>query len=91
MLGVPMTVKSRLRVLIASENLKRAQAGHDALTQQQIAAEAGLPLSVVNGLATNRAGRVDFKTLDKLCRYFRCQPGDLLVYEPEGAEGEGEE
>lgn len=82
-----MTVRSRLRVLIASENLKRAQAGLDALTQQQIAAEAGLPLSVVNGLVTNRAGRVDFKTLDRLCRYFKCQPGDLLTYEPEDGEG----
>lgn len=81
-----MTVRSRLRVLVASENLKRAQAGEDGLTQQQIAADAGLPLSVVNGLMTNRAQRVDYKTLDRLCRYFKCQPGDLLVYEPEGDE-----
>lgn len=86
MLGATMTVKSRLRVLIASENLRRAQSGKDALTQQQIAVEAGLPPSVVNGLVTNRAGRVDFKTLDKLCRYFKCTPGDLLAYEPEDTE-----
>lgn len=89
MLSEQMTVKSRLKVLIASENLKRAQAGQELLSQQQIARETGLPPSVVNGLATNRAGRVDFKTLNKLCRYFKCQPGDLLVYEPD--EGDGEE
>jgi DNA-binding Xre family transcriptional regulator len=81
-------VRSRLRVVIATENLKRAEAGRPALTQQQIADETGLPLSVVNGLATNRAGRVDFKTLDKLCKYFKVPPGDLLEYVPEAPEVE---
>lgn len=81
-----MTVRSRLRVLVASENLRRAQSGEDGLTQQQIAQDAGIPLSVISGLMTNRAQRVDYKTLDRLCRYFKCQPGDLLVYEAEEAE-----
>lgn len=25
--------------------------------------------------------RIDYSTLDKLCRYFQCQPGDILVWE----------
>ncbi len=26
-------------------------------------------------------GHIDTRSLDKLCKYFNCQPGDLLEYE----------
>ncbi len=76
-------VKSTLRFLIARENADRARRGIRPLTQQQIADETGIAPSVINGLVVNRAHRVDYKTIDRLCRFFTVQPGDLFEYVPE--------
>ncbi len=76
-------VKSTLRFLIARENAERARRGIRPLTQQQIADETGIAPSVINGLVVNRAHRVDYKTIDRLCRFFDVQPGDLFEYIPE--------
>ncbi len=78
-----MTVRSRLKLLIAERNLARIKQGLPEITQRDIAAESQLPLSTVNGLITGRAGRVDFRTLNRLCRYFNVQPGELLEYIPD--------
>ncbi len=75
-------------MLIAQENVKRAEAGQEALTQQHIAHETGLPLSVVNGLVTGRNQRVDFKTLDRLCTFFAVQPCEILEHVQEGGHAE---
>jgi DNA-binding Xre family transcriptional regulator len=79
---VTMPIRCTLRLLVARQNVERVSAGQPELTQQRIADESGVPLSVVSGLITNRVKRVDYGTLDKLCRYFKAQPGDLLVWEP---------
>ncbi len=76
-------VKSTLRFLIARKNTERARHGARPLTQQQIADETGIAPSVINGLVVNRAQRVDYKTIDRLCRFFKVQPGDLFEYIPE--------
>ena len=78
-----MAVRSRMKVLIAERNLERIKQGLPEITQRDIAAESQLPLSTVNGLITGRAGRVDFKTLNRLCRFFNVQPGELLEYVPD--------
>ena len=31
----------------------------------------------------NQSGGLDGKTLDKICRTFNCQPGDLMEYIPD--------
>lgn len=77
-------VKSRLKVLIAERNLERARQGQEPLTVRGVALAAGLAPSVVGGLTSNRSQRIDFATIDKLCRFFSCQPGELLEYTPEG-------
>ena len=78
-----MTVRSRMKLLIAERNLERIKQGLPEITQRDIAAGSELPLSTVNGLITGRAGRVDFRTLNRLCRYFNVQPGELLEYVPD--------
>ena len=78
-----MTVRSRMKLLIAERNLERIKQGLPEITQRDTAAESQLPLSTVNGLITGRAGRVDFRTLNRLCRYFKVQPGELLEYIPD--------
>ena len=34
-------------------------------------------------LYNEKAGRIDFKTLDKLCSALGCQPSDILEYVPD--------
>jgi putative transcriptional regulator len=80
----PMAVKSRLRALVAQRNYQRAEAGQPELSIRGIAQDAGLSASVVSGLMSNRAKRLDMTTLDKLCRFFDVQPGDILVYTEDG-------
>ena len=78
-----MTVRSRLKVVIAEYNVSRLKAGHDALGIREIAVEVGLAPSIITGLTTNRTRRVDYQTLNKLCAFFKVQPGDLLEYVPD--------
>lgn len=76
-------VKSRLKLLISERNTERIRAGQPELTIRQIAADAGVPPSVVSGLTSGRAQQVHFRTLDRLCRALSCTPGDLLEYTPD--------
>lgn len=78
-----MTVRSRLKLLIAERNVERVRSGQSMLTLRYLAEETGLALSTVSGLTTPRANRIDFNTLNALCRYFNVQPGDILEYVPE--------
>lgn len=85
-IGFPMAVRSRLAVLISDRNTRRLEAREKRLTLRRIAAESGVPLSVLYGLTTDRqdkqAKQVAFETINKLCRYFNCTPNDLLLYDP---------
>lgn len=89
MQGLVMSIHSNLKVLIARENLRRAEAMQPALTMRGLARETGLALSVLWNLASHRSERVDFKTLDKLCSYFKVGVGELLVWEPEQEQTSG--
>lgn len=80
-----MAVKSALRRLIAVENLRRAERGEPPLTQTAIALGAGVNQSVVSTLVNGKTRRIDFDTIDGLCRFFRVGPGDLFDYTPPDA------
>ena len=71
-------IQCRLRELIA---LKSRQSRRK-ITYEDIKASTGLSRTTLVRLANDKAGLVSAKTLDKLCWYFDCQPGDLLVYVP---------
>ena len=34
-------------------------------------------------------GHIDTRSLEKLCEYLHCQPGDLMEYIPENSGGQG--
>ncbi len=83
MQGASMPIRCTLRLVIARENVKRAQLGQAELTQSQVAKESGLEEAQISRLATGKQRRIDFDTLDKLCRYFKVDPGDILQYTDE--------
>ncbi len=87
--GAIMPIRCTLRVVIARENLRRSEAGEPELTQAQIARDTGLEEAQISRLVTGKQRMIGFDTLDKLCRYFKVQPGELLQYydEPDRSDG----
>jgi len=81
MIEATNVIRTNLKVLIARENLRRAEQGEARLTMRGLAAATGLNLSSLNQLATNKTKRYDAKTIDRLCKFFQIEVGELLIRE----------
>ena len=66
------------RVAIVN-NLSR-EMGTQRLSVQEVARRAGLHYNTVYELYHDRSRRIDFETLDKLCRALGVGVGDILEY-----------
>ena len=55
--------------------------GRDKLRIADVARVTGLNRSTITKLYNETATRLEIESLHKLCALFKCQPGDLLVYE----------
>ncbi|KAA9156389.1 helix-turn-helix domain-containing protein [Microbacterium lushaniae] len=53
-----------------------------------LAERVGITPANLAVLKNGRAKAVRFSTLDALCQVLECQPGDLLRWEPAGADAE---
>ncbi|MCO7246598.1 helix-turn-helix transcriptional regulator [Halomonas sp. Mc5H-6] len=53
-----------------------------------VARETGLNRNTITLLYKETAQRIDLDALDKLCSLFKCEVGDLLEYQDEGAKNE---
>ena len=71
-----MAIVVRLDVMLA---LRKARS-------RDLAAHVGITETNLSLLKSGRVKGIRFETLEKICDYLQCQPGDLLVYEPERAE-----
>lgn len=49
------------------------------LSQRQLAKETGLSPTTINKLFTNKFERVDTRTVETLCDYFKTDIGELFV------------
>ena len=49
---------------------------------QDIHSATGLSRNTISCLYHDRATRVDYATLERLCSYFHCDVADLLEYSP---------
>lgn len=52
------------------------------MTLTELADRVGMTLANLSILKTGKARAVRFSTLEAICQVLRCQPGDLLQYEP---------
>lgn len=75
-------IRSRLNVIFADMNAERARKNQPRLTVRELAKVANLPPSVVSRLLSNKAVRIDYGTLERLCDALHCTPGDLFEYTP---------
>ena len=52
------------------------------MTLTELADRVGLTLANLSILKTGKAKAIRFSTLEAICRELKCQPGDLLGYQP---------
>jgi len=52
------------------------------MTLTELAGRVDVTIVNLSILKTNKAKAIRFSTLDALCKVLKCQPGDLLEYEP---------
>ena len=57
---------------------------------QDVHEKTGLSRNAVSNLYNDKARRIDYETLEKLCKLFKCPVSDLIEY-VENEEGTGEE
>jgi len=58
---------------------EKARLEGQRVTYDDIYRETGIFPSTLSHLASGRAKRLDLSILERLCAYFRCEPGDLLI------------
>lgn len=51
----------------------------------ELSERVGVSMTNLSLLKTGKVKAIRFSTLAAICGALDCQPGDLLVYEPEGA------
>lgn len=72
-----MAIIVRLDVMLALRKVR----------SKDLAAHVGITEANLSLLKSGRVKGIRFETLDKICAYLDCQPGDILEYAPEdGAE-----
>ncbi|KFL31035.1 hypothetical protein JP75_11860 [Devosia riboflavina] len=71
-----MAIKVNLAVVLAQQNVK----------SKDLAEYIGITEANLSLLKQGKVKGIRFDTLEAICRYLQCQPGDILVFEPdEGA------
>ena len=58
------------------------RAARDAFYQGEIAERIDITLANLSILKTGKARAIRFSTLEAICEVLKCQPGDLLEFEP---------
>ncbi len=67
---MPITVK--LDVMLEKRNVK----------SKELAAHIGITEANLSLLKSGKVKGVRFSTIEAICRYLECQPGDILHFEP---------
>ena len=71
-----------MRLVAIRNNLSR-EMGARRVSIKSVAEQAGLAYGTVFALYHDQASRIEFETLDKLCRVLNCKVSDLLEYVPD--------
>lgn len=77
-----MTISNRFGVLLAEKSIAEKR----NISVSEVARESGISRKTLQGWANNTVTRYDTPVLEALCKYFGCEPGDLIVRENGPAE-----
>lgn len=69
-------IRFRLSELIAEKAFKERR----ALSLTEVADQSGVHRATLSKMANQPGANIGTDIIDKLCKYFGCQPGDLLMY-----------
>ena len=58
------------------------------MTLTELSERVDITVANLSVLKTGKAKAIRFSTLDAICRVLECQPGDLIMFDPEGASDE---
>jgi putative transcriptional regulator len=59
------------------------------MTLTELSERIGITVANLSILKTGKAKAIRFSTLDAICRALDCQPGDLILFDPEEPADEG--
>jgi putative transcriptional regulator len=54
------------------------------MQMNDLADKVGISNVNMSNLKTGKVKAIRFSTLEAICKYLNCQPGDILEYNPEG-------
>lgn len=69
-------IRFRLAELIADKSFKERR----VVTVSEIAQATGIHRATLSKVANQPGANIGTEIIDKLCRYFGCQPGDLMLF-----------
>lgn len=56
------------------------------MRSKELAERIGITEQNVSLLKSGKVKGVRFETLERICEVLECQPGDILIYEPEASD-----
>jgi putative transcriptional regulator len=65
--------------------------GERRISQKRLSEITDLRPSTVNAIYNERASRIDYDVLDRLCKALDCQPGDILEHVPDSLDKTSED
>lgn len=74
-------IRFRLKELMAEREFRENR----VITLAEVAEATGIHRVTLSKIANNRGYHTGTDILDRLCAYFGCQVGDLVVHLPDGA------
>ena len=69
-------IRFRLSELIADKAFKERR----VVSLTEVAEATGIHRATLSKMANQPGANIGTEMIDRLCRYFGCQPGDLLTY-----------
>lgn len=69
-------IRFRLAELIADKTFKERR----AVSLTEISSATGIHRATLSKIVNQPGVNIGTEIVDKLCKYFGCQPGDLLMY-----------
>lgn len=77
-------IKYNLKSLILDKEFKENR----KVTYDDITGATGISRQTLSHVASKRGHNVTAEIIEKLCRYFKCTPNDLMTIVPDPEEGE---
>lgn len=69
-------IRFRLTELISDKAFKERR----VISLSEVAEATGVHRATLSKIANHHGANIGTEIIDKLCRYFGCQPADLLIY-----------